>query len=421
MTATARLRTPFDDRTFRLAGDEDDGSVMGALRHGDGLYEPDLMVVLSRLVGPDWVCLDVGANIGAIAVVLAHLCPAGRVHAFEAAPENHAHLVANLDANGASNAVAHHAALYDRDGTLTLHFTSSFAAGSFVSDAVDEGVAHEVPARRLDSWVAEEGLDRVDLVKLDVEGAEARVLDGATATIERHRPHLVVEFNPIVTRRFGGRAPGDLWEALAARYPRRYAIGPGGTLTPVVAWPQLRALLHERAVVDLFCTFAAAGRAGRALDLPARGAVARARAAAALAAAGRPRPRGPFLPEPRGEVVPGVDRLRLRPGEAATVQVWVTNTGDADLRSDHPHHPVHLGWRWRDTAGRIVGEGQRVGLGVLRPGESTRVTAVVEAPAAPGRYVAALAPIQDRVAWFDDLDPANGATIEVQVDAGDRA
>lgn len=415
MGTTVELRTPFDGRTFGVTGSEDDGSIMAAIRSGDGSYEPDVMLVLSRLVRPDSVCLDVGANLGAITLVMAHLCPEGRVHGFEAAGENAAYLRANLVANGATNATAHHLALYDRDGTLTLHFTSSYAGGSFVSDLVDEGQAEEVPTRRLDDWMAGEGIDRLDVVKLDVEGAEARVLAGAAATIERHRPHLVVEFNPVVSQRFQGQSPRALWDALARVYPHRFAIGPGGSLTRLLSWGHLRALLHERAVIDLLCTFdpgvaAPTGVAGLAVAVRTW--------VTALAAHNRWRPpRGTFhVPEPRSEVVPGVDRLRLRPAEATTVQVWVHNTSDSWLTSDSAPYPVHLGCRWFDGSGRVVMEGHRVALGRLRPGAATRVALPVEAPYRPGRYRLSISPIQDRIAWFSDLRADNGCDVAVEVD-----
>lgn len=414
MTATVELRTPFDGRTFTVAGSEADGSIMAAIRAGGGRYEPEVMLVLAAVVEPDWVCLDVGANLGAISLVLAHLCPQGRVHAFEAAGENVAYLRANLDANGAANATAHHLALYDRDGTLTLHFTSSYAGGSFVSDVVDEGRAEEVPARTLDRWVADQGLDRLDLVKLDVEGAESRMLAGAKATIERFRPHLVVEFNPIVSQRFQRQPPGDLWEALATVYPHRFAIGAGGRVTRVLSWAHLRAMLHEHAVIDLLCTFAGGRRLGR-LDLPGPVAAARSLASAVATTAPWRPPAGWFIPEPRSEVVAGVDRLRLRPGERATVQAWVRNTGRSWLRSDADRYPVLLGSRWFG-AGRAVVEGERVGIGTLRPGAATRVALPVVAPDRPGAWRLAVSPIQDAIAWFDDLDPGNGAVIEVEVE-----
>jgi FkbM family methyltransferase len=414
VTATVELRTPFDGRTFTVAGSEADASIMAAIRDGGGQYEPEVMLVLSRLVERDWVCLDVGANLGAIALVLAHLCPDGRVHAFEAAGENVAHLAANLAANGATNATAHHLALYDRDETLTLHFTSSYAGGSFVSDVVDEGQAEDVPARRLDGWAAEHGIDRLDLVKLDVEGAEARMLAGAAATIERFRPHLVVEFNPIVSQRFQRQPPGALWDVLARLYPHRFAIGPGGRLTRLLSWAHLRALLHERAVIDLLCTFAGGRRLGR-LDLPGRAAAARSFAAAAAAANPWRPSRGSFVPEPRSEVVAGVDRLRLVAGEAVTVQAWVRNASDSWLSSEVAPYPVRLGCRWFQ-GGRLAAEGHRVPFGALRPGASTRVALPVTAPERPGRYRLAVSPIQDGIAWFDDLDPANGTAVDVEVE-----
>ena len=62
-----------------------------------GAYEPQVMNALSRLLEPDSVAFDVGANIGVFALVMGRLCPQGRVYAFEPAIESFDYLVKNLE------------------------------------------------------------------------------------------------------------------------------------------------------------------------------------------------------------------------------------------------------------------------------------------------------------------------------------
>jgi hypothetical protein len=75
---------------------------------------------------------------------------------------------------------------------------------------------------------------------------------------------------------------------------------------------------------------------------------------------------------------------------------------------------VRLGCRW--FAANALVEGDRVDLGTLRPGAEANVALPVVAPDRPGRWRLAVSVIQDGIAWFDDLDPAYGAVVEVEVD-----
>ena len=111
---------------------------------------------------------------------LAGMVPRGHVYAFEASRENFDYLERNLVANGLTNVTAERVAVYDGStDRLELSVAADNTAGSFVSATGHrEGDVEVVPAVTLDAGVAARGLERVDLVKLDVEGAEPRVLDG---------------------------------------------------------------------------------------------------------------------------------------------------------------------------------------------------------------------------------------------------
>ena len=75
---------------------------------------------------------------------------------------------------------------------------------------------------RLDEALAH--VDRIDLIKMDIEGHEPRALRGARMLIERHRPTLVTEFNPRCLRDVGGVAPVAYAEQLLSHYPRLRVI-----------------------------------------------------------------------------------------------------------------------------------------------------------------------------------------------------
>src|SRR5580658_3113180 len=168
---------------LHLTGDAADASIVGSIASHGGNYEPSLLRALSTLVTADSVCVDVGANIGPVTLALSRLCPAGEVHAFEPTPESFRFLQHNVTANAASNVTLHQLALSDRPGEATIHYNREAAGAALIFDRLVDGVPQVVPLATLDAWAASSGLGRLDLVKIDVEGSELQVLDGAAKTI----------------------------------------------------------------------------------------------------------------------------------------------------------------------------------------------------------------------------------------------
>ena len=110
---------------------------------------------------------------------------------------------------------------------------------------------------------------------------------------------------------------------------------------------------------------------------------------------------------------------RLGAGETTVVRCAVTNHGDAVYHSAPPH-PVELCYRWYDAEGATVGAGTWIHTALtqpLPPGDRLETFARVTAPGAPGDYTLALTLLQEGVAWFDDVDPANGVRGLVTVTA----
>ena len=166
--------------------------------HGRRLYaygfcEPAARA-LRLLARPGDVVLDGGANIG-LFTVLAATCvgPEGRVVACEPAPATMALLRENVERNALSQVALCEAALADAPGRLVLRvFDPGSGFSSFApADAAGAGEV-EVDVTTLDD-VAGELLDRVTLVKLDVEGAELRALRGAAGLLAGPRPDFIVE------------------------------------------------------------------------------------------------------------------------------------------------------------------------------------------------------------------------------------
>ena len=137
------------------------------------------------------VVLDVGAHVGVFTAKALEL-GAGLVVAVEPDPANVECLRRNFAKEIASGRVAVLAeAAWNKTETLTFHLGESSAWNSLVHDP-GKGVL-EVPARPLDEMVKDLGLETVDYLKVDVEGAEAEVLEGSAGTLSAYQPTVMVD------------------------------------------------------------------------------------------------------------------------------------------------------------------------------------------------------------------------------------
>lgn len=148
-------------------------------------WEPEVAAAMARHVAPGSTALDLGAHIGSHTVTLARLVgPGGIVYAFEPQKKIYRELVKNLELNGIENAVplrfavgAEHAVI-EMDPTRALDGRTRVGAGG-----------DRAELRTLDGF----GFRDVSLVKIDVEGFELLVLEGAAETIRAWHPAIVIE------------------------------------------------------------------------------------------------------------------------------------------------------------------------------------------------------------------------------------
>lgn len=163
-------------------------------------FEPNEFALLDALLEPGMVFVDGGANEGVYSLVAAQrVGSSGRVLAFEPSPREHERLLANLRLNRLDNVVTWQAALDERPGTATLaladfgHEGQNTIGDVVANPRVQTAGLISVEATTLDRAVAEAGVTRVDVIKLDVEGYEPAVLRGASQTLKRFAPVLQLE------------------------------------------------------------------------------------------------------------------------------------------------------------------------------------------------------------------------------------
>ncbi|HWA62607.1 MAG TPA: FkbM family methyltransferase [Caulobacteraceae bacterium] len=174
-------------------------------------HHRDLEPLLRPLVPADGVVLDVGAHAGQFAKLFARLAPRGQVWAFEPSAYARSILVPALALNGLSRRVhVVPAGLSDAPGELVLHtpLKRTGALGFGTAHLGEGGEAlgvHDQAVRllTLDAFAAERGLDRLDVIKIDIEGWELRALMGGAATLARFRPAILLEADAAMLARAG--------------------------------------------------------------------------------------------------------------------------------------------------------------------------------------------------------------------------
>jgi FkbM family methyltransferase len=163
-----------------------------------GVYEAPLIRLLQSLKTAGWTCFDVGANVGAITLALAKFVGAtGKVYAFEPGPPNLARLRANLALNGA---LAARVEVTDAGvGCTPGELFWAEEQGNPGNALVGEHGSHRIKIIALDDFVREHAVSKLDFVKIDVEGMEFEVMQGAAETLRRFRPMLYFETLPRYT------------------------------------------------------------------------------------------------------------------------------------------------------------------------------------------------------------------------------
>lgn len=194
-----------------------------------GSYEPELRKIMRALLMPGGVAVDVGANVGWHTLLMAQLVGAqGRVLAAEANPSACVELDRNVQINRLSHVEVLAHALGATEGHISfleIAADEPGAASAHVTTDENPGAGWiSVRVRPLDAIVQEAGIERLDFIKVDVEGFEWPVLQGSRQTIAKHRPSIVFEFDAAYAARGGGSGP-LLWDFFMQQGYRLYAIG----------------------------------------------------------------------------------------------------------------------------------------------------------------------------------------------------
>jgi len=176
-------------------------------------YEMETVVAMKKVLRNGDTFIDVGANIGYLSAVgMGLVGKKGQVHSFEPVPEYLQRLRKLAAMNTEYHLVANQCALGEEEGTAPIAVTrlSNIGWNTMVPGFMNNETMKEmirVPVGRLDRYIAERGLGRIALIKIDTEGFEYLVLKGLRHFLERahDRPIIICEVAPAAYRLLGWR------------------------------------------------------------------------------------------------------------------------------------------------------------------------------------------------------------------------
>ncbi len=193
-----------------------------------GWAEPEIRG-LAQVVKPGDTVLDVGAALGMYTVPLSYLTgPTGRIYSVDPQPRNF-HVVRFLRGlTGATRGTIRRIAFGPQAGESSIAVPIILGLPIFghghIADGVQEKGPHRIrytptPVDTIDAWVARDGIEKVTFVKVDVEGFEPSVIEGAHDLLDRHRPSLLLEIEDRRLVRYGRTTAADFHAHLLSRWP----------------------------------------------------------------------------------------------------------------------------------------------------------------------------------------------------------
>lgn len=204
-----------------------------------GYYEPNEFVYLNKFLKPGMTFIDVGANIGLYTLFAAKkVGDQGTVLGIEPSDREFQRLKAHVELNSLSNArLLQVAVSSSRTEAELLVATEKHSGhntlGAFGYDCVMAQGKEWVHVERLDDIVQQEGLQRVDVIKMDIEGAEFLALQGAEETLAQFHPTMLLELSDR-TLKHQGCSSEQVWDFLTQSGYRIYVLD-GNTGLPVPA------------------------------------------------------------------------------------------------------------------------------------------------------------------------------------------
>lgn len=177
-------------------------------------HEPLSTKIISQLLRKGMICLDIGANIGYYVLLESKIVgDTGRVIAIEPSPQNYSCIQKNLQLQKSQNVNAFNFAAGDTDGSIRF-FVNERSNGCKVLLEGEKlpnrpGTVIEVPIKRMDNFLNEKEIKKIDFVRMDVEGYEWNIFQGMINTIQKSKPIVQLEVHK---GRMGNKITNNFFE-----------------------------------------------------------------------------------------------------------------------------------------------------------------------------------------------------------------
>ena len=199
-----------------------------------GTWEPEITATIRDLLGPGDTFIDVGTNIGWFTLIASReVGEQGRVIAFEPDPVSFDILRRNAAVNNCQNVVLEQMGLSNRRGRFELYIHDTNKGGHSFLKSAERSKHVEVEALPLDEYLRESER-KIDVVKIDTEGAEGRILEGMQKTIRsQDKMDIVMEFTPGILRKEGTDPETLIYRLQESSYLAYMIDHPSGDLVPI--------------------------------------------------------------------------------------------------------------------------------------------------------------------------------------------
>ncbi|MBU6430874.1 MAG: FkbM family methyltransferase [Patescibacteria group bacterium] len=186
--------TEIEDGVF-LELDQSDPVASGAIALG--VYEKYESDIFRSKIKQGMTIIDIGANLGYYAAIAARRAgERGLVIAFEPEPNFFKLLSKNISRNNLKNASLFEMAIADKNGKMELFLSNENKGNNSLIQSENLKTSVRVKSVTLDDFITSRKIEKVDIVKMDIEGAEILAIEGMKKTLIKHKPLLFLEFSP---------------------------------------------------------------------------------------------------------------------------------------------------------------------------------------------------------------------------------
>lgn len=183
----------FQNIKFKINIDPKNGTVDNEI-FLQGVYEPSILKIIKNNINTGDVILDVGANIGQHSIFMSFVTGnTGKIISFEPVSSIYAQFKNSIEINNIKNITLHNLACGDMEKEMNINTISSNMGGSSLVFSGDDRKIEKIKVITADSIVKNE--NKINFIKIDVEGYEYEALLGLKDTIEKHHPKIMLEYS----------------------------------------------------------------------------------------------------------------------------------------------------------------------------------------------------------------------------------